>query len=38
MRALMIALTLVFACALQVAAEPGLTHLKSTHDVKNTAE
>ena len=34
----LIALVLVVAFALPVSAESGLTHLKSTHDVKNTAD
>ena len=38
MRALIIAIILVFANALAVAAEPGLTHVKSSHDVKHTAD
>lgn len=38
MRTSIIALILVFANALPLAADPGLTHVKSSHDVKNTAD
>ena len=38
MRTIMIAFIFVLASALSVSAEPGLINLKSSHDVKNTAD
>lgn len=38
MRTTIIALILVVGLALPVSAEPGLTNVKSAHDVKNTAD